>query len=66
MDDYKTKVEKALVLAADLEQLGYIEDKIMTTPKINRRTKQGRELTQELLWKANERKQQLSKIISPF
>lgn len=56
-----TKFEKAIGLAESLEQLDYVEDKINTTSQINRRTKEGRKLTQKLLNLANEKAQLLIK-----
>ena len=47
--DYKEKIIKALGFAKTLDEIDYIEEKIKTTSQINRRTLQGRELTQELL-----------------
>lgn len=55
------KFEKAIGLAENLEQLYYVEEKINTTSQINRRTKEGRELTQKLLNLANEKAQLLIK-----
>lgn len=52
---YRTTANRAIGLAENLEQLAYVEDKIKTTDKINRRTKAGREMTQELLSLAQEK-----------
>jgi hypothetical protein len=59
--DYKQKVIKALELAENLNQVYFIEEKLRTTPVINRYTKQGRELTQELQDLANQKAHQLIK-----
>lgn len=47
--EYKDKILKAISLTETLENLEFINEKIRTTSQINRKTKQGRELTQELL-----------------
>lgn len=46
---YKDIVKRAIDLAENLNQIEYIEEKIKTTDKINRRTKDGREITKELM-----------------
>lgn len=46
---YKQKVIEALEKARTLEDFDYIEQKIRTTDKINRRTILGREQTDELI-----------------
>lgn len=63
---YKEKIIKAVSLAEDFEQIDYIQDKIKSTEQINRRTKQGRELTDELLNLTQQRKIELSNTILPF
>lgn len=53
--DYKQKIEKAISLAKNLDDIDYLEEKIKTTSQINRRTLQGRELTSELLSLTNKK-----------
>lgn len=57
--NYKEKVEKAIELAENLSQVEYIENKLLETKEINRRTKQGQETTKELLNKLNIKAQEL-------
>jgi len=58
-------LKKTLMILLDkldtLEDIEYLEDKIRKTPKINRRTKLGRELTMELTGACNKK---IRKIIS--
>lgn len=54
-----TKFERAIDLAENLAQLDYVIEKINTTSQINRRTKEGRDLTQKLLKLANDKAQLL-------
>lgn len=54
-----TKFERAIDLAENLDQLDYVIEKINTTSQINRRTKEGRDLTQKLLKLANDKAQLL-------
>jgi hypothetical protein len=54
-----TKFKQAIDLAENLDQLDYVIEKINTTSQINRRTKEGRELTQKLLKLANDKAQLL-------
>ena len=54
-----TKFKQAIDLAENLEQLDYVIEKINTTSQINRRTKEGRALTQKLLKLANDKAQLL-------
>ena len=49
-----TKFKQAIDLAENLEQLDYVIEKINTTSQINRRTKEGRALTQKT-FKARQR-----------
>lgn len=63
---YKEKVIKAVSLAEDFDQLDYIQDKIKSTKLINRRTKQGRDLTDELLDLTQQRKIKLAEVLPPF
>lgn len=53
MQTYKEKTIQALNSAKTIEDFDYILEKIQTTSHINRRTKEGRELTKELetLWR---------------
>jgi hypothetical protein len=53
--DYKQKIEKAISLAKNIDDIDYLEEKIKTTSQINRRTIQGRELTEELLTLTNKK-----------
>jgi hypothetical protein len=57
--DYKEKILKALSLAENLDQIDYIEEKLKSTDEINRKTKQGRELTEELLALTNKKAREL-------
>jgi hypothetical protein len=57
--EYKDKILKAISLTDTLENLEFIDEKIRTTSQINRKTKQGRELTQELLTLTNRKAQEL-------
>jgi len=54
-----TKFKQAIDLAENLDQLDYVIEKINTTSQINRRTKEGRDLTQKLLKLANDKAQLL-------
>ncbi len=54
-----TKFKQAIDLAENLDQLDYVIEKINTTSQINRRTKEGRALTQKLLKLANDKAQLL-------
>lgn len=64
---YKAKIERAIELAENLEQLAFIEDKLKTTDQINRRTKAGRELEKELLLLTDEKaKKLINKGAVPF
>lgn len=47
--DYKDKIIKALELSKNFDEVDYVQNKIKTTSQINRKTKQGRELTEQLL-----------------
>ena len=47
--EYKEKIIKAIGFAKTLDDIDYIEEKIKSTDKINRRTLQGRKLTSESL-----------------
>lgn len=57
--NYKKRIIKAISLATNLDQLDYIKEKLYNTEEINRRTKQGRELTSELLILINQKAQEL-------
>lgn len=57
--EYKDKILKAISLTDNLEHLEFIDEKIRMTTQINRKTKQGRELTQELLTLTNRKAQEL-------
>lgn len=46
---------KAILKARTLEELDYIKEKLVVTSQINRRTKDGRELSKELLWAIEEK-----------
>lgn len=58
---YKEKVEKAIELAENLSQVEYIENRLLETKEINRRTKEGQDITKELLQKLNIKAQELIK-----
>lgn len=47
--DYKDKIVKALSLAETADDINLIRARIVSTVSINRRTVEGRRLTQELL-----------------
>lgn len=64
--DYKQKVIKAVSLAGKISEIEYIEEKIRTTEEINRRTKAGQELTQELLNLCSKKALQLTSNEEPF
>lgn len=55
----KQKLTTLIYKAETLDDLDYLQAKIEKTAKINRRTKQGRELTQELLTIINIRAREL-------
>lgn len=65
---YKEKIIQAIEYAETLDDIDYIEEKLKTTPQINRRTKEGRELTNELLNLTNQKARYLisSKGLLPF
>lgn len=46
---YKEKFREALKSCETLEDFEYLQQKLLTTKKINRRTIKGREFTKELL-----------------
>lgn len=52
---YKDKILKAIEYAETLDDIDFIESKIKTTPQINRRTIEGRKLTDELLNLTNQK-----------
>lgn len=58
---YKDKILKAIEYAETLDDIDFIEEKIKSTPQINRRTNEGKELTNELLKLTNQKAQQLIK-----
>lgn len=66
MELYKQKVIKALTLANRIIEVEYIEEKVRTTDIINRRTKAGQELTEELLGLCAKRGLELTKSENPF
>ena len=49
----------AISLAQNLEQVDYVLEKLKTTSQFNRRTKQGREITEEIKIFANDKAQLL-------
>ena len=53
--DYKSKVIQALNLSTTIDDVIFIEQKIVVSQQINRRTNAGRELTEELLELCRER-----------
>jgi len=57
--DYKNKIIKAISLSKNFNDITYIEEKIRTTSQINRRTLDGRKLTDELLNLTQQRKSEL-------
>jgi len=65
---YKEKILQAIEYAETLDDIDYIEEKLKVTPQINRRTKEGRELTDELLNLTNQKARYLisSKGLLPF
>lgn len=64
--DLKNKLTTLLTSFNTLEEVEYLEERLRTTDKINRQTKQGRELTEELLNLCNERAIVLQKTNVPF
>lgn len=56
---YKERVKLALLSCKKVDEVTEIEERIPVTDKINRRTKAGRELTDELLNLCNKRKREL-------
>lgn len=52
---YKEKILKAIEYAETLDDIDFIEAKIKVTPHINRRTLEGRKLTDELLTLTNQK-----------
>lgn len=66
MKSYKDKVIKALSLAKSVEDVYHIRGKIESTDSINRRTVEGRKLTQELLDLTMIRIMELAEITTPF
>ena len=63
---YKEKIIKAISLTKNFDEIDYIQDKIKTTEQINRRTKRGRELKEELLDLIQQRKIELAEVLLPF
>lgn len=63
---YKNKAIKAIELCESLSQLLYVEEKIKTTPQINRRTDEGRKLSEELLELACKKGLELTSKENPF
>jgi len=59
MTSYKDKVIKALSLAETADDINLIREKISHTDSINRRTKDGRKLTEELLWMCMQKLQKM-------
>lgn len=57
--DYKDKVIKALSLSKSFDDVDYVINKIQSTDSINRRTQDGRDLTNELLGLAQLKKMEL-------
>lgn len=57
--NYKERVKLALISCKTVDEVSEIEERIPVTDKINRRTKSGRELTEELLTLCNKRKREL-------
>lgn len=58
--DYKDKIIKALKLSKNFDEVDYVQDKIKNTSQINRKTKEGRKLTEELLELVIKRKMYLA------
>lgn len=64
---YKQKVEEAISLADNWQTLDFIREKIETTDQINRHTKEGRDLTKDLLKLLDQRIDNLiTKGLEPF
>lgn len=55
---YKDKIIKALAIVKNIDDIDYLESKIMSTGQINRRTVAGRTLTNELLAMTNAKAQE--------
>lgn len=64
--EYKDKILKAISLTKNFDEIDYIQSKINTTEQINRRTKEGRKLTGELLNLTQQRKIELAEVLPPF
>ncbi len=56
---YKEKIIKAIGFAKNLDDISFIEEKIKSTPQINRRANEGKLLQQELLSLTNQKARQL-------
>lgn len=52
---YEDKVLRSISIATQISDLEYIEDRLIKTPHINRRTKDGRKLTAKLVKLINAR-----------
>ena len=52
---YSDKVLKALSLAETADDINLIRSKITSSESINRRTNEGRQLTEELLWQCTKK-----------
>jgi hypothetical protein len=63
---YKEKVIKALASCISLEEIQQVQDAVQITDQINRRTKAGRELTEELVFMCYDKREELAKTINPF
>lgn len=57
---YKEKIIKALSLVKTFDELSYVREKILKTDQINRRTKAGRELEDELMDEAQKKVEELT------
>lgn len=56
---YSDKVKKALSDCSNIEEVTEVEQAVQVTKQINRRTKKGRGLTQQLLAECNKRANEL-------
>ncbi len=63
---YKDKIIKALAIVKNIDDIDYLEQKIISTSQINRRTVAGRALTDELLAMTNAKAQEFMGKELPF
>jgi len=59
---YSNKVKNALFTCKTLEEVEQVEEAVKITTQLNRRTKEGRETTEQLLKLCNQKAQHLIKL----